>query len=88
MGAATVDGFMRFYTVPGYSHGSGAFNVDWDSLSALDHWVETGAPPADPVGTDINPGHNGRTRPLCRYPSWPKYNGAGDINQAANFTCR
>ena len=87
MGAATVDGFMRFYTVPGYGHGVGVFTVDWDSLTALDHWVETGAAPDEPVATDISPATRGRTRPLCRYPSWPRYHGSGDINAAGNYTC-
>ena len=27
------------------------------------------------------------TRPLCRYPTWPKYRGAGDQNLAASFSC-
>ena len=29
----------------------------------------------------------GRTRPLCDYPKWPQYNGTGDVNLAASFTC-
>ncbi|HTO72159.1 MAG TPA: tannase/feruloyl esterase family alpha/beta hydrolase [Myxococcota bacterium] len=85
LGAANVDGFARFYTVPGYGHGGGAFIVDWDSLAALDHWVETGVAPSDPVAADDTT--RGRTRPLCRYPAWPKYNGAGDINAATSFSC-
>jgi feruloyl esterase len=87
MTAATVDGFLRFYTVPGYGHGYGAFIVDWDSLSALDRWVENGSAPVDPIVTDVRPGNRGRTRPLCRYPAWPRYNGAGDIDSAKSFTC-
>jgi len=87
MGAAAVDRFMRFYTVPGYGHGVGVFAVDWDSLTALDHWVETGAAPDGPVATDINPATRGRTRPLCRYPAWPRYNGSGDINAAGAYSC-
>ena len=27
------------------------------------------------------------TRPLCRYPTWPKYRGTGDKNLAASFSC-
>jgi hypothetical protein len=87
MGAGAVDGFMRFYTVPGYGHGLGVFTVDWDSLTALDHWVETGAAPDRPVATDVNPATHGRTRPLCRYPAWPRYNGSGNINAAGNYRC-
>jgi len=87
MGAGAVDGFMRFYTVPGYGHGLGVFTVDWDSLTALDHWVETGAAPDQPVITDLSPATRGRTRPLCRYPAWPRYAGSGDINAAGSYSC-
>jgi fermentation-respiration switch protein FrsA (DUF1100 family) len=87
MGAAAVDGFLRFYAVPGYGHGSGTFIVDWDSLTALDRWVENGAAPTDPVATDVSAAGRGRTRPLCRYPTWPRYRGAGDVDAAASFTC-
>ena len=87
MGAAAVDGFMRFYTVPGYGHGLGVFTVDWDSLTALDRWVESGSAPSAPVVTDVSPATLGRTRPLCRYPAWPRYNGSGDINAAGNYSC-
>ena len=87
MGAGTVDGFLRFYTVPGYGHGLGVFTADWDSLTALDHWVETGAAPSAPVVADVSAATRGRTRPLCRYPTWPRYNGAGDINAAGNYSC-
>jgi hypothetical protein len=87
MGAGKVDGFMRFYIAPGYGHGMGVFTVDWDSLTALDHWVETDAAPSAPVATDISPGTRGRSRPLCRYPAWPKYKGAGDINAAGSYAC-
>ena len=27
-----------------------------------------------------------RTRPLRKYPTFPRYNGSGDVNVAANFT--
>ena len=27
------------------------------------------------------------TRPLCQYPSWPKYKGSGDVDQASSFVC-
>jgi feruloyl esterase len=27
------------------------------------------------------------TRPLCVFPKWPKYDGSGDPNDAASFTC-
>lgn len=88
MGQETVDGFVRFYLVPGLAHGGGRFSPTWDNLTALDHWVENGVPPTAPIVVDATKtATKGRTRPLCQYPSWPKYNGSGDANSAASFTC-
>jgi feruloyl esterase len=84
-GAGTND-FVRYYTVPGFGHGDGAFQAVWDSLSALDAWVETGMPPSNPVVRDHAAGHRGRTRPLCDYPAWPRYR-SGDPDRAGSFVC-
>jgi pimeloyl-ACP methyl ester carboxylesterase len=87
MGEAKVRDFARFYEIPGYGHAaSTVFNAAWDSLTTLENWVETHAPPLNPVVTD-NVGVPGRQRPLCEYPSWPKYLGKGDINAASSFSC-
>lgn len=87
MGATAVNDFMRYYVVPGYGHGSGAFSVSWDALTALEDWVERGIAPTAQVARDTNSGAGNRTRPLCNFPTWPRYNGTGDVTQAANFTC-
>jgi hypothetical protein len=29
-----------------------------------------------------------RTRPLCPYPLVARYNGSGDLESAANFSCK
>jgi len=87
MGGSTVDSFMRYYEIPGYGHAfSSVFNAAWDSLTALENWVEQGTVPASQVVSDTA-GVPGRTRPLCDYPAWPKYKGSGDINVAANYNC-
>lgn len=87
MGADKVRSFARYYEVPGYGHAaSTAFNAQWDSLRALDQWVSTGSAPTAQVVSD-SAGVPGRTRPLCEYPTWPRYNGTGDVNQAASFSC-
>jgi feruloyl esterase len=87
MGPSEVSKFARYYEVPGYGHAvSTAFNAAWDSLTALENWVEKGVGPANQVVTDTA-GVPGRTRPLCDYPKWPKYKGSGDVNSAASFTC-
>jgi hypothetical protein len=86
MPQARRDSFMRFYLVPGYGHGHGVFNAGFDALGVLDRWLD-GVPPRDLIVVDNNKGSNGRTRPLCVYPAWPKYNGSGDVNAAASFHC-
>ncbi|HTM02168.1 MAG TPA: tannase/feruloyl esterase family alpha/beta hydrolase [Vicinamibacterales bacterium] len=87
-GQQRLDSFMRFYVIPGLGHGFGApFTARFDSLSALQRWVEQGKAPAGLVTTDATPNAN-RTRPLCEYPKWPKFTGTpGTENSAASFTC-
>jgi feruloyl esterase len=57
-----------------------------DFLAALIAWVEEGRAPGDLVsykaGTDPL-----LTRPLCRYPGYPRYNGDGDPLMAESFHC-
>lgn len=87
MGTSAVADFVRYYEIPGYAHAvSSTFNASWDSLTALENWVEDGSAPVDPVVTDTI-GVPGRTRPLCEYPTWPRYRGTGDVNLAASFEC-
>lgn len=85
-GIDQVNSFVRFYEIPGLGHAvSSTFNATWDSLSALEQWVERGNAPVDQVTTDTA-GVPGRTRPLCDFPKWPRYQG-GDVNLAASFEC-
>ncbi|HEX4049715.1 MAG TPA: tannase/feruloyl esterase family alpha/beta hydrolase [Steroidobacteraceae bacterium] len=86
-GQQRLHGFLRFYLIPGFSHGFGAFNAKFDALPALEQWVENGKAPADLVATDGNPDAH-RTRPLCEYPLYPRFTGApGTENSAGSFTC-
>lgn len=86
-GQRNLDSFVRFYLVPGFGHGTGQFIASWDSLAALEAWVEKGRAPGTLVVADSKQGNNGRTRPLCVYPEWPRYRGTGDMNEAASYTC-
>ena len=87
MGTAQVDSFARYYEIPGYGHAvSSVFNAAWDSLTTLENWVEKGvAPPPQTVADTA--GVPGRTRPLCDYPGYARYKGAGDINLAVSYSC-
>jgi feruloyl esterase len=98
LGQAKAADSVRFFPVSGMGHcsgGEGAFVVDW--LGALEHWVNTGKAPdtlqgAHPVMPPGPPGmpqpmSTGFTRPICAYPSSPKYRGTGDARDAKNFSC-
>ena len=87
VGQAAVDANVRFYTVPGMGHGTGVFIPNWDSLAALEGWVEKGLAPGTGVAVDAVAGTYGRTRPLCQYPAWPKYRGSGSMDAAVNYSC-
>lgn len=85
-GAQKVKKFARYYEVPGAGHAfASAFTPGWDSLTALENWVEKGIAPENQIVTDTAV-HAGRTRPLCEYPTWPKYIG-GDPDLASSFIC-
>lgn len=86
-GQSAVSSFFRLYAVPGFGHGIGEFVPSWDAMGALDRWVSQGNAPETLVGTDTNTATNGRSRPLCVYPSFPRYSGNGDLNAAASYRC-
>ena len=83
----SLSDFVRFYTIPGMGHMTGPFNARLSSLDALEAWVESGQAPGELVATDANQTTVGRSRPVCHYPEWPRYDGSGGINSAASFTC-
>ena len=84
MGIEETKSFARMYLVPGMGHGDGRFDGGFDTVGTLDAWVDAGVAPAHLVVTDNN---NGRTRPMCEWPAWPKYNGVGDVKRAGSFAC-
>jgi feruloyl esterase len=88
MGQSRTNDFLRYYEIPGYGHVFGrAFNAGYDSLGALENWVERGIAPVAQIVKDTNAAAGGRTRPLCEYPMWPKYRGHGEVNQADSYVC-
>lgn len=85
-GAAATD-LARLFLIPGMGHCQGGAATDsWDGLGALVDWVERDEPPARIVaaGTAVFPQ---RTRPLCPYPQYARYDGRGDPEDAASFVC-
>jgi pimeloyl-ACP methyl ester carboxylesterase len=96
-----ADAFTRLYLVPGMNHCGGGPSTDqFDMVTALVNWVEQGEAPdrilasARGEGNPISVNEElpadwapDRTRPLCPYPQIARYNGNGDIEDAANFSC-
>ncbi len=87
-GADEAADFFRLFMVPGMIHcarGPGAWVADY--VDPLVAWTEKGVAP-DRIEAS-RPGPEPEfTRPLCAYPKAAKYNGEGDVNDAANWSCR
>ena len=76
--------WMRLFMAPGMAHcGNGPGVNSFDSISALEKWVEKGQAPETILGN----GANGMTRPLCPYPQYADYKGTGDKKDASNWSC-
>jgi feruloyl esterase len=97
MGQDKADQFIRFFTTPGVNHpgngmlASGApVPAKVDMLGALDSWVDTGKAPEQLVQVtqaQKAPFFVTATRPMCRYPLTPHYDGYGDPYNGATFHC-
>jgi feruloyl esterase len=97
-GQEKVDRHVRFYMLPNGDHGgavqslpSGAAQPQYIDLIAMSMaWVEKDVTPPDaPVLSAkqaVPPYTVSATRPMCRYPAYPRFVG-GDAAQAASFRC-
>ncbi len=86
-GLAAVRSWARTFLIPGMTHCSGGpANDTFDGLSTIIDWVENGTAP-DRIKSSGR-AFPGRTRPLCAYPTQAHYNGTGNLEDAASFTCR
>jgi feruloyl esterase len=84
-----VPDFYRLFMAPGMAHCAGGTGPNtFDMQAALEQWVEGGVAPDRVVASRAVNGVVDRLRPLCPYPQVAVYNGSGDTNDAANFTCR
>jgi Tannase and feruloyl esterase len=86
MGQKRADGFVQLYLIPGFGHGVGVFFAGFDTIGVLDRWANEGKTPADLIAIDQNKHRHRRERPMCLWPSWPRFAG-GDPNAAGSFTC-
>ena len=101
MSQRTVDSFMRFYVAVGIFHnrnvGRNPLTDELvpsfvDFIALVDDWVEKGNAPADTqVLTDMEPVPPFTIKsslPMCLYPNYPHYRGAGDVKRAESYECR
>jgi hypothetical protein len=89
-GESRRDQSMELYLAPGVQHCAGGAGADSvDLLGPLKDWVESGHRPSEHTLIATKRAESGRilmSRPLCRYPSYPKYDG-GDPGAADSFSC-
>jgi feruloyl esterase len=89
-GAKDTDDFSRLFMAPGMTHCAGGVGPNtFDTVTAIEQWVEQGTKPAQLVASHRAQGGDvDRTRPLCPYPQIATYKGSGSIDQAASFVCK
>ena len=86
--AATRSDWLRLFMVPGMGHcggGEGPDQVNW--LDALERWVEADKTPERITAGRVRNNRLEMTRPLCPHPAVAVYDGSGDSNDAASFSC-
>jgi feruloyl esterase len=85
---ANFQNSYRLFMVPGMDHCSGGDGPEsFDSIRAIEEWVEAGRAPDQIIASHIRDGKMERTRPLCPYPQVATYKGNGSTDDAANFSC-
>lgn len=86
-GQKQTQGFARLFLVPGMNHCSGGPSLDdFDTLGAIQEWVEDGKGPDSLVAHGA--AFPGRSRPLCAYPKIAIYDGRGNAEESSSFICR
>jgi feruloyl esterase len=84
MGRGQAD-WLRLFMAAGMGHCGGGPGVNtFDTLTALEQWRERDVVPTEMLGTNRT---TGLARPVCAYPSYAKYDGSGDLKDAANWAC-
>jgi feruloyl esterase len=83
----TMDSY-RLFMAPGMNHcGGGDGPNTFDTVGALEQWVEKSSAPDQLLASHRTDGKLDRTRPLCPYPQVARYKGTGSTDEAANFSC-
>jgi feruloyl esterase len=88
LGVADPTTNTRLFAVPSSTHSAGSALTQVDWATAIMNWVEQGTAPTQLTYTFTPAGAAAaRNLPVCLYPKYPRYNGTGDVNAAANYTC-
>ncbi len=88
LGKQRAEEGVRLYMIPGMGHcGGGHGPNEFDMLGVIEQWREQGQAPHEVVATLREDRAVVRSRPLCPYPQVARYEGAGSIDEADNFTC-
>lgn len=88
VGQANLSDSYRLFMIPGMDHcGGGDGPNTFDSIHAIEEWVEAGKPPERIIASQVKDGKVSRTRPLCPFPQVAKYKGKGSTDDAANLVC-
>jgi feruloyl esterase len=90
-GIRQLQDHVRLFMVPGMHHCAGGPGPNvFDTLTALDAWVEQGTAPDGIVATHFQnntPPTVDRTMPLCVFPEKARYAGSGAVDAAQNWIC-
>jgi feruloyl esterase len=91
-GYEKVQGHVRLFMVPDMQHCVGGPGPNlFDTLTALESWVEAGQGPDGIVAihhVNNNPANPiDRSMPLCKYPEQAEYKGSGSYNDGTNWSC-
>lgn len=92
-GYEKLQGNVRLFMAPDVQHcGGGPGPNAFDTLSALESWVEQGKAPDEILAGHYqsnNPDHPvDRTMPLCPFPTMATYKGQGDMTKAESWSCQ
>jgi feruloyl esterase len=83
-----MQGFYRLFMVPGMAHCAGGPGLnELDGVESLELWVEKGIAPGKILAKRVENEVTTMTRPVCPYPQIARFNGTGDSNDAASFSC-
>ena len=85
-GHKETENFFRLFLIPGVHHGGlGPGFTEFDSLTALETWVEKGIAPDKLIASRMSNGVVERSRPVYPYPLQARYSGTGDSQRSESF---